>query len=128
MSGRAIEHGGAALPTIFVAGILFLFLVIFAQFAVWQYGRGVLRSAVLEAARAQTPVDAPFGACERRFESVRLSLLAGSLGDGVGPVSCTVTDEQIVVTIDATFERWLPISPDWQSTVEAVAVRERVPR
>jgi hypothetical protein len=102
-----------------------LFFTLLAQFAVWQYGRGAVRAAAQEAARAAAPLGAPPDACARRFDQVRSGLLGGRLGDGVGPVRCQVTGSVVEVTAEVTFERWLPISPDWSFTVTAVAVKEQ---
>lgn len=100
---------------------------LFAQFAVWQYGRGVVRSAALEAARAASPLGAVPGACERRFADVREGLLGGALGAQVSEPRCVVGVGTITVTVDARFERWLPVSPDWSFTVTATAAREVAP-
>jgi hypothetical protein len=113
--------------TLASAGALLVFFVLFTQFLVWHYGRAVLRSAVFEAARAQAPLGAPNGSCEQRFLEVRSGLLAGSLGDGVGSITCVVSDGLVLASVDVRFERWLPISPDWEFTVEAVAIREKAP-
>ncbi len=104
-----------------------LVFLMFVQVAVWQYARGALRAAAMEAARAEAPYQAPPGACDRRFESTRNALLGGAIADQVGPASCVVGPEFVTVTVDATFEGWLPISPDWSFTVEATAVKEHAP-
>jgi hypothetical protein len=111
--------------TLVAFGGALVFFTLLAQFAVWQYGRGAVRAAAQEAARAAAPLEAPPDACTRRFDQVRSGLLGGALGDGVGPVRCEVTDGLVQVRADVTFERWLPISPDWSFTVTAVAVKEQ---
>lgn len=103
------------------------FFTLFAQFAVWQYGRGAVRSASLEAARAATPLDAIPGACERRFADVASGLLGGPLGDQVSAPRCEIGPELVVVSADVRFEPWLPISPEWRFTVTATATRELAP-
>lgn len=121
------QRGSATLSTVAALGLLLTFVVLLLQFSVWQYGRGVLRSAALEAARAGAVLDAPSGVCERRFETIQSALLSGRLGDGVEEARCELTDELVTVSVDARFERWLPISPDWSFTVTATAVREVAP-
>lgn len=118
------ERGSAALTSVAAMGMFLVILTLFVQFAVWQYGRGVLRSAALEAARAQAGLDASAGACERRFGEVRSELLGGDLGEQVSEVRCQLDADRVVVSVDADFEAWLPISPDWSFTVTAIAVRE----
>ena len=103
------------------------FFTLFAQFAVWQYGRGVARSATLEAARAVAPLGAPTSACQRRFEEVAGGLLGGPLGEQISAPRCEVGADLVVVAADVRFEPWLPISPAWSFTVTATAVRESAP-
>ncbi len=122
------ERGSATITTLVAMGMFLIMLTLFTQFAVWQYGRGVLRSAALEAARSEATLDSGEGACLRRFEQVRSDLLGGKMGDGVGQATCTLLDDRVVVTVSARFERWLPISPDWQFTVTAIAAREVEPQ
>lgn len=113
------------IATLFAFGIALLFFTLLAQFAVWQYGRGAVRSAAEEAARAAAPLAADPGACTRRFEEVRTGLLGGRLGDGVGAPRCRLVGDLVEVSADVRFERWLPISPDWSFTVTAVALKEQ---
>lgn len=103
------------------------FFTLFAQFAVWQYGRGSVRSASLEAARAAAPLEALAGACERRFDDVVSGLLGGPLGDQVSAPRCDIGADLVTVSVDVDFEPWLPISPGWSFTVTATAVREVAP-
>ncbi len=108
-------------------GVFLVAFTLFAQFAVWQYGRGAVRSAALEAARAASTVEPVPGACERRFADVQGDLLGGAMGTQVGAPRCTIGPDTVTVIVDASFERWLPFSPDWDFTVTAVAVREVPP-
>ena len=103
------------------------FFSLFAQFAVWQYGRGAVRSASLEAARAASPLDAIPGSCERRFDDVASGLLGGPLGEQVGAPRCQIGPDVVAVSVDVRFEPWLPISPEWSFTVTATAARELAP-
>ncbi len=115
------------MSSIAAIGLFLAVATLFCQFAVWQYGRGVVRAAALEAARAETPLGAAPGSCLRRFDDAREDLLGGALGDQVGPARCEVSDERVTATVAVAFESWLPLSPDWHFTVSAVAVRERAP-
>ena len=108
-------------------GMFLVFFVLFAQLAVWQYARGSVRSAALEAARAASPLEAVPGACERRFDDVRSGLLGGPLGDQVGAPLCVIGADTVVVSSDVAFEPWLPMSPGWTFTVTATAAREVEP-
>lgn len=124
---RRREVGSATLSTVAAFGVLLVFVTLVTQFVVWSYVRAVVRSAALEGARAAAPLEAPDGACERRFESVRDGLLAGRLGDQVGGAECVVGDHLVIVRVEARLERWLPASPDWRFEIEVAAVREVAP-
>lgn len=124
---RWTEKGSAAITTLVGLGMFLVMFTVFAQFAVWQYGRGVLRSAALEAARAGAPHGALPGACERRFDDVREGLLAGAMAAEVSAPRCLIAADTVTVVVDASFQRWLPISPDWSFTVTAIAAREVPP-
>ena len=113
------------MSTLAAFGVALVFLTLLAQFSVWQYGRGAVRSAAQEAARAAAPLGADAGNCRARFDQVRSGLLGGRLGDGVGPVRCDDRGPWVEVGVDVVFSRWLPVSPDWSFTVTAVAVKEQ---
>lgn len=125
--GRGLERGSATITTLVAFGLFLTFFVTFAQYSVWLYGRGTVRSAALEAARAASPLEALPGSCERRFDDVRSGLLGGSLGEQVGAARCDIGVELVVVTADVDFEPWLPVSPGWSFTVTATSVRETEP-
>ena len=114
------------METLAALAFLLVSVTVLAQFSVWQYVRGVARSAAQEAARSASVDPAP-GVCERRFESVVDGLLAGPLGDQVGTPSCVVDGDVVTVTSTVQLQRWLPISPDWTFEVQALAVRELSP-
>ncbi len=107
---------------------MLLCFVVVAQLATWQYAHGALRAAVQSAARQSAVFDAPAGACERAFEATRSQLLGGEIGRGVGAVRCGAEPDVVTVSVDASFESWLPIIAGWDTTVSAVAVREVDPQ
>ncbi len=107
--------------------MLFFAFVLITQFAVWQYGRGAVQSAANEAARSAAGFGSDPGECFRVFNAARNDLLGGSLGAGVGSPRCTVGAEFVEVVVPVRFERWLPVSPDWEFEVRAVAAIERLP-
>ena len=127
MSERTAERGVFTLPAVAGIGVLLLRFVMVGQFAVWIYAKGVLRSAVQSAAREGAPIEAPPGSCDHAFELARRQLLGGELGRGVGDVRCHEGERIITVEVDAHFSSWLPFTPDWDTSVSAVAVREVAP-
>lgn len=124
---RPSERGAFTLPAVASLAILVLVFVVVTQFAVWIYAKGALRSAVQTAARTASPIDAPAGSCELAFEHTRAQLLGGELGRGIRPVRCELGAELVTVEVVAHFDSWLPVTPGWDTTVVAVAVREREP-
>jgi hypothetical protein len=110
---------------VYAVGLSLIFFVLLVQFVVWQYGRGVVRASLDEAARAGAPADAGPAECEARAASVLADLMGGPLGDDVA-VACTETANQVIAEAHVTFHAWLPLTPDWTFQVAATAHKERV--
>lgn len=112
----------------YVAGvtIALFFFVLLLQFVVWQYGRGVVRAALDEGARAGAVASAEPHVCEERAGDVLGDLLGGALGREV-EVTCAEEGSQIVARARVTFRSWLAPAPDWTFAVAAGAAKERLP-
>lgn len=98
--------------------VLFLAL---ANLVVVQYGRGALRSAVEQGARAGSLGGVEV--CETRARAVIADLIGGRMSDGAA-VSCSTDGSDVVATADVTFESWTPITPDFVFTTSARSVGE----
>jgi hypothetical protein len=96
------------------------FLVVGVNYVVDQYGRGVMRDAVDEGARAGAQLGAPPGACEDRANQAIHNLMAGRLSSTVA-VTCSSAGGNVVATATATFPSWLPAVPAWTMTVTGEA-------
>ena len=122
------EQGSGAIAAVAAIGV-FLFVFAFAtQMAVWQYGRGAVRSALNEAARAGAGFETGGElACQAQFDDAIAGLLGGSLGSGVQPVRCIEGTETYTAVTTVTFNEWVPVTGDWTFTVSAVAAKERLP-
>lgn len=128
------EGGFATIQFVFATGLALLFLVLVANVIVFQYGRGVVRAAMDEAARAGSLAvgsDAErVRACGVRADDVLDDLLGGPLGDDVA-VSCSVDRSGPVPVVtaraDVAFQSWVDPVPDWSFTATAVAVAEDAP-
>jgi len=131
---RSRDGGFATIQFVLATGLALLFLVLVANIIVFQYGRGVVRAATDEAARAGSLAagsDAErVEACGHRADDVLDDLLSGPLGDGVA-VSCSVEYSGPVPVVtaraDVTFRSWIDPVPDWSFTATAVAVSEEEP-
>ncbi len=123
---RARDESGQVVPAyVFALGISLIFFVLLVQFVAWQYGRGVVRASLDEAARVGATADAGPAECEARAADVLDDLLGGALGDEV-TVRCYETPTQLIAEAEVTFRAWLPPSPDWSFRVAASAQKERL--
>ena len=124
---RRTDEAGSTLPA-YLLGVtaVLVFFVLLLQFVAWQYGRGVVRSALDEGARAGAVASADRRTCEDRAHDVLADLLAGRLGREVD-VTCTDEGDEIVARARVTFRSWLAPAPDWTFAVAATAVKEDLP-
>ena len=105
---------------------LFVFVGM-ANFIVDLYARGVVRSAMDEAARAGAPVDASAVDCADRAHDVVSNLLGGALGSSVR-VSCEERGDSVQAHASVELAGWLPgVVPDWSFTIDGTALKERDP-
>lgn len=124
---RARGEAASTVPAyLFAIGLALVFFVLLVQFAVWQYGRGVVRSALDEGARAGSPAEKGPAHCEARVAAALADLLGGAMGDEVR-VRCADDGARMVAEADVTFRAWLPPSPDWSFRLAAAARKERLP-
>ena len=99
---------------------LILFLAL-ANLVVVQYGRGAVRSALEQGARAGTVGGA--GVCEETAAQVVEDLLGGRMSDDL-VLSCAVSGESMVASASATFESWTPLTPDFTMSLTSQAIVE----
>ncbi|MGH9011606.1 MAG: hypothetical protein ACRDYF_17445 [Acidimicrobiia bacterium] len=121
------DQTGSMIPA-YVAGVtgaLVLFVML-VQIVVWQYGRGVVRAALDEGARAGAPASSDWRICETKAADVLGDLLGGRLGQEVH-VTCDEEGDEMVARAEVTFRSWLAPGPDWTFAVAAAAVKERLP-
>lgn len=97
-----------------------------------QYGRGILRAAADESARAGARVTDDgladtnaIAQCQLRQADVLKGL--GKLGV-VTANSCQVTNGQMQSTVSANFAGWLPGIPTFSDTATAVSLKEQAPQ
>lgn len=115
-----LEHVLAvALALVLMVGLTNLVLV--------QYARGVVRTALDDAARAGARVlespDHAAAVCLDTAEQVHTDLLPGTLGDGI-EVECASDGAVVRATATAIYPSWLPGVPAWQTADESVAAWE----
>ena len=120
------EDGSAILSSLVAVVFTLLFFVLLGQFVVWQYGKGVVRDALDEGARAGAPATAGPAQCEARARDVLATLLGGPMGGKVH-VRCEETPTEVLARADVTFSAWIAPTPDWTVRIAASAAKERLP-
>ena len=103
-----------------------LFLVMLINYIAVEYGRGMMRSAADEGARAGARVaadpNAPLAACRAREESVVGTL--GTMADDL-TFDCQIVGTTVRAEVSARFPGWLPWVPDFTSTAVATSASEQ---
>lgn len=109
----------------FVLAVAFslLLFVTLCNAIVYQYGRGVLRSALDEGVRSGSRASGSTATCRETAEEVRRSLLGGPIGAHVS-LRCGLVAGQVRATADGYLPSWLPLVPDWPVRLSATAVKE----
>jgi len=120
------QAGFSSVQAVAAMAFALLALMWLVNFVAFQYGRGAVRAAVDEAARAGSRASASEAVCAERARDVLGDLLGGAMGRNV-EVTCTDRGTRMEARATATFLGWVPPVPDWHFTVAAVAVRERAP-
>lgn len=99
---------------------LFLFVAL-ANLVVVQYGRGAVRSALEQGARAGTVGGVEM--CEQTASRVIEDLLGGRMSDGL-ILGCSVSGAAVVAEAEVTFESWTPLTTDFPIVMSSRAVIE----
>lgn len=121
-AARRIDDRGVSSAQFVLASALSLILfVMLANLVVVQYGRGAIRSALEQGARAGSVSGA--AACLETATGVVDDLLGGRMSDDL-LISCEVMGSTIGATASARFETWIPLMPDYEFSLVATAVVE----
>lgn len=127
---RRFEDGYLTLQYLVAVGFSLVLFTALANLVVFQYGRGVVRAALDEGARAGARAlgqdAAAIAACELRAASARDGLVSGRLADGID-LRCLAGPETIAARAVVRFDGWLPLIPDWRFEEVATALREVAP-
>jgi Flp pilus assembly protein TadG len=115
------DRGLSSIQFVLAAALALILFLALANLVVVQYGKGAIRSALEQGARAGTTAGAP--ACEERANQVVEDLLGGRMSDGL-VLSCSVSGGAVVATASAVFESWTPLSPDYSFSLSSTAVVE----
>jgi hypothetical protein len=103
---------------------LSLFLV-FANLVVVQYGRGAVRSALEQGARAGA-LSASVEACELKAAEVLQELLGGRMSEGI-TLRCALGPGRVTAEASATFDSWTGLTPDFDISIRTESALEVLP-
>jgi hypothetical protein len=117
------ERGFVTTQFVLAVALSLLLFVMACNAIVYQYARGVVRSALDEGVRSGSRATGSTGACEAAAEAVRRSLLGGPVGAHV-ELRCAIVDGQVRADAAGYLPSWLPGVPDWPIDLRASAVDE----
>jgi hypothetical protein len=115
------ERGVSSVQFVLAAALALILFLALANLVVVQYGKGAIRSALEQGARAGTTAGLP--ACEDMAARVVEDLLGGRMSDGL-VLSCSISGGSVVASASAVFEAWTPLTPDFGFTLTSSAVME----
>lgn len=116
------ERGVTSVQFLLASVLALILFVVLANLVVVQYGRGALRSALEQGARAGS-VTGSVVECEATAADVVAQLLGGAMSDGL-TVSCAVSGDVVVATGKATFRSWTPLTGDFPVEMTSEAALE----
>ncbi len=124
-SATPASRAGGFVTAQFVLAVAFslLLFVMLCNAIVYQYGRGVIRSALDEGVRSGSRASGSAASCQAAAEEVRRSLLGGPIGTHVS-LRCGLVAGQVRATASGYLPSWLPLVPDWPVELSASAVKE----
>lgn len=119
--GRLDERGVGTIQFVLASALAMVLFLALANLVVVQYGRGALRSAVEQGARAGSV--GGVAVCEVRGREVIADLIGGQMSDGA-VLTCALDGIDVVASVSATFDSWTPLTPDFVFTASARSVGE----
>lgn len=118
---RLTDRGFASVQFVVAAALALLAVVWLADALVVRYAEGVMGVAAREGARAGSIAGGP--ACRATADEWLEEGLGGAMGDAV-TVVCEGSPTEVRVTVEGTFDAWMPGVPVWRVVRSAAAVRE----
>jgi hypothetical protein len=115
------DRGVSSVQFVLASALALLTFLALANLIVVQYGRGAVRSALEQGARAGTTAGP--AACEETARQVIDDLLGGRMSDGLS-LSCEASGTSVRASASVTFESWTPLTPDFSFTLTSHGVVE----
>lgn len=120
------DDRGTTTAAVAAIGLAIVALLVLTNVLVYQYGRGAVRSAVDQAARAGSRASGSEAACEQRAQQALDALVGGPLGDDI-TITCSDDGTHVTASATGTFHGWLDLVPDWTWSIEATVAKEQAP-
>ena len=118
---RVGDRGVSSVQFVLASGLALVLFLALANLVVVQYGRGAVRSALEQGARAGST--SGVFACEATARQVIADLLGGRMSDGL-TLGCAVEGPAMVASASVTFESWTPLTHDFAFHLTSTAVVE----
>ena len=115
------DRGVSSVQFVLAAALALVLFLALANLVVVQYGRGAVRSALEQGARAGSTSGA--AVCEATARQVITDLMGGRMSDGL-VLDCVVEGGAVVSSASVTFDSWTPLTPDFAFELTATAVVE----
>lgn len=122
---RVADRGVSSVQFLLASALSLMLFLVFANLVAVQYGRGAIRSALDQGARAGA-ISGSAQVCETIAHNVLAQLLGGKMGDSVA-VSCQPADGLMAASANAVFESWTPLTVDFEISVSGEAAMEPPP-
>ena len=108
------DRGDGVVALVLATGIVLALVVQIINVVVFTYGKGSVRTALDEAARAGARQGV--AACETTGGQVLHDLLGGSMANGV-TITCTDAGRSITATATVHFDGWMTSLADYDATL-----------
>lgn len=119
------DRGVSSVQFLLASVLALALFMVFANIVVVQYGRGAVRSALEQGARAGSLTGEPI-ACVDKAEEVLGQLLGGRMSDGL-VVRCVPSGNVMAASASTVFESWTPLTPDFVIEISSEALMEVPP-
>jgi len=115
------DQGVSSVEFVLASALALILFLALANLVVVQYGRGAIRSALEQGARAGS-VAGP-AVCEDTALAVVDDLLGGRMSDDLS-LECVTDGSAVIASASVTFESWTPMTPDFAFSLTSRAVTE----
>src|SRR5690606_27244831 len=117
-ANQARDRGAALISLVVATGVVLILLTGIIQVITFQYGKGTVRAALDEGARAGARSTTSVPTCQERAADVLADLLGGPMGDGVSVV-CADGGDRIIATATVHFDGWFGGLTGYDATLTA---------